>query len=174
MDRYEIVALDNKSWGIREDMNGRFVFTEKALWYQRQYRMSLVINVVVVLICAVLAGYLVYHKHDPQPVQQTGVNTERYAIAVEEQRTLRAEVELSRKKIKDLMRANELFRKEIWGQNIIRQQREKQLKALSISVPPQPIILQAIQQEAKTDVGLRQAVARNFGLDIAGRMKVRE
>lgn len=45
-----------------------FLHYTDLLWYQRQYRMALVINIVVVLVCAVLAGYLVYHKHDPQPV----------------------------------------------------------------------------------------------------------
>lgn len=49
-----------------------------------------------------------------------------------------------------------------------------QLKALSASVPPQPMILEAIRKEAATEKGLRQVVARNFGADIAKRVRVVE
>ena len=48
--------------------DGDYCYLTDLLWYQRQYRMALAINIVVVLVCVVLAGYLVYHKHDPQPV----------------------------------------------------------------------------------------------------------
>ena len=41
-------------------------------------------------------------------------------------------------------------------------------------VPPQPVILQAIQREASTEKGLRQVVVRNFGAEIAKRIKVIE
>lgn len=41
------------------------------------------------------------------------------------------------------------------------------------SVPPQPVILEAIQKEAVTEKGLRQVVARNFGSEIAKRIEVR-
>ena len=47
-----------------------------------------------------------------------------------------------------------------------------QLKALSASVPSQPVILEAIQKEAVTEKGLRQVVARNFGSEIAKRVRV--
>ena len=47
-----------------------------------------------------------------------------------------------------------------------------QLKALSASVPSQPVILQAIQKEAVTEKGLRQVVARNFGKDIAAHIQI--
>ncbi len=48
--------------------DGSYTRYTDLLWYQRQYRMALGINIVVVLVCVVLAGYLVYHKHDPQSV----------------------------------------------------------------------------------------------------------
>lgn len=49
-----------------------------------------------------------------------------------------------------------------------------QLKALSVSVPSQPVILHAIQREAATEKGLRQVVARAFGEGIASRVRVTE
>jgi len=51
--------------------------------------------------------------------------------------------------------------------------RYEQERASLASVPSQPVILQAIQQEAVTEKELRQVVARNFGADIAKRMEVR-
>lgn len=49
-----------------------------------------------------------------------------------------------------------------------------QLKALSASVPSQPVILEAIQKEAVTEKGFHDLVARNFGSEIAKRVEVRE
>lgn len=40
------------------------------------------------------------------------------------------------------------------------------------SLPPQPVILEAIRKEAATERGLRQVVARSFGADIAKRIQV--
>lgn len=48
-----------------------------------------------------------------------------------------------------------------------------QLKALSASVPSQPVILEAVRKEAVAEKGLRQVVARNFGSEIAKRIQVR-
>lgn len=48
-----------------------------------------------------------------------------------------------------------------------------QLKALSVSVPSQPEILEAVRKEV-AEKGLRQVVARNFGSEIAKRIEVRE
>lgn len=42
------------------------------------------------------------------------------------------------------------------------------------SLPPQPVILEAVRKEAVTEKGLRQVVARNFGADIAKRVRVIE
>lgn len=40
------------------------------------------------------------------------------------------------------------------------------------SIPPQPVILEVVRKEAATEKGLRQVVARNFGSDIAKRVRV--
>lgn len=48
----------------------------------------------------------------------------------------------------------------------------EQERASLANVPPQSIILQAIQREAMTEKGLRHVVARNFGADIAKRIEV--
>lgn len=50
----------------------------------------------------------------------------------------------------------------------------EQERASLANVPPQPVILQAIQREAVTEKGLRQVVARSFGSDIAKRVRVVE
>jgi len=48
----------------------------------------------------------------------------------------------------------------------------KHLATLAESVPSQPMILEAVRKEAATEKGLRQVVARNFGSDIAKRVRV--
>ena len=113
MKRFDIRG---EQWRLvkRADGLGAMCWAEDALWYRRQYVMSLIINLVVVLACEVLAGYLVYHKHDPTPVMTPALDL----------------------------------------------------------VPSQPIILEAVKKEAATEQGLRQVVARNFGKDIAGRVRV--
>lgn len=48
----------------------------------------------------------------------------------------------------------------------------EQERASLANVPPQPVILQAIQRDAVTEKGLRQVVARNFGKDIAAHIQI--
>jgi len=48
----------------------------------------------------------------------------------------------------------------------------KRLDVLAASVPPQPVILEAVKREASTENGFNKLVARNFGADIAKRVKV--
>lgn len=64
--------IRGEQWGLveRQDGLGAFCYYHDAAWYQRQYIMALVINVVVVFACIFLSSYLVYHKHDPQPVSK--------------------------------------------------------------------------------------------------------
>lgn len=45
--------------------DGDYCYLTDLLWYQRNYRGAVLVLIVV---CAVFAGYLVFHKHDPQPV----------------------------------------------------------------------------------------------------------
>ena len=63
---------------------------------------------------------------------------------------------------------------QVKSRNVIVAQQEAQLKALSVSVPPQPVILEAVRKEAATEAGFRNLVARNFGADIAKRVRVAE
>lgn len=51
---------------------------------------------------------------------------------------------------------------QIKSRNFVIAQYEQQLKALAVSVPPQPVILQAVQREAATPAGLQRVVARAF------------
>lgn len=180
MERFDVRKDATTDFGWkpvpREDGRGMFCWAEEGLQYQRQYRMALVINIIVVAICAALAGYLVYHKHDPQggPVQRTGVSTEQYEQAVQEQQQLQARLTSAQRKIADLTTKSNQLAKMIKTQNVVLQQREQQLKALQVSVPPQPIILEAVRREAVTQAGFRKVVERNFGNEIARGLSFRE
>ena len=67
--RYELTRTETGFInGSIRNQNGEYCLYNDLLCERRQRRMAYVINVIVVLICAVLAGYLVYHKHAPQPV----------------------------------------------------------------------------------------------------------
>jgi len=57
--------------------------TNDHLRKQRRYRISLIINLIVVLMCALLVAYLVTHKYDPQPVQVPIGAGERAAMLAE-------------------------------------------------------------------------------------------
>lgn len=71
IQRYSVIRAQNgEVLSFGNDVRGGFCRYADLLWYQRQYRMALAINIVVVLVCAVLAGYLAYHKHDPQPISK--------------------------------------------------------------------------------------------------------
>lgn len=63
---------------------------------------------------------------------------------------------------------------QIKSRNYVIAQYEQQLKALAVSVPSRPVILQAIQKEAATPAGLQRVVARSFGKELAGRIRVIE
>lgn len=84
------------------------------------------------------------------------------------------ELDLTRKQRDDYRKQAELVKKLLLASNTKITQYEQHLKALAESVPPQPVILQAIQREAVTEKGLRQVVARSFGADIAKRVRVIE
>lgn len=84
------------------------------------------------------------------------------------------ELDLTRKQRDDYKKQAELTKKMLLASNTKLAQYEQHLKDLADSVPPQPVILQAIQKEAATEAGFRKLVARHFGTDIAKRMEVRD
>lgn len=83
------------------------------------------------------------------------------------------ELDLTRKQRDDYRKQAELTKKLLLASNTKLAQYEQHLKALAESVPPQPVILQAIQKESATEAGFRKLVARHFGADIAKRMEVK-
>lgn len=85
----------------------------------------------------------------------------------------KAERDQARKQRDDYKRLSVQLQAMVKASNVTVQKYEEQLKALAVSVPPQPVILQAIKKEVVSEKGLRQVVARNFGNDIAGRIEVR-
>lgn len=66
MQRYGLVVKGGISW-LEPRPNGEWCYYNRLLWYQRQYWMALIINIVVVLVCAVLAALLVHEKASHGP-----------------------------------------------------------------------------------------------------------
>jgi hypothetical protein len=83
------------------------------------------------------------------------------------------ELDLTRKQRDDYKKQAETAKKMLLASNLKVAQYEQHLKALAESVPPQPVILEAVRKEAATEVGFRKLVARNFGGAIAKRIEVR-
>lgn len=111
---------------------------------------------------------IVYSQsHDTVAVEVPVVDTallQRYQV----------ELDLVRKQRDDYKKQADLAKKMLLVSNTKVAQYEQHLKALAESVPPQPVILEAVRKEAATEKGLRQVVARNFGREIARRIEVRE
>lgn len=84
------------------------------------------------------------------------------------------QLDLVTKQRDDYKKQAEMTKKMLLASNLKVAQYEQHLKALAESVPPQPVILEAARKEAATEKGLRQVVARNFGADIAKRVRVVE
>lgn len=87
---------------------------------------------------------------------------------------LQQEKELLERKVSDYKTLINNLSVQIKSRNYVIAQYEQQLKALAVSVPPQPVILRAIQKEASTPAGLQRVVARSFGKEVAGRIRVVE
>lgn len=111
---------------------------------------------------------IVYSQsHDQVAVEMPVVDTalmQRYQV----------ELDLTRKQRDDYRKQVELTKKMLLASNAKVAQYEQHLKALAESVPPQPVILEAVRKEAATEAGFRKLVARNFGSGIAKIIEVRE
>lgn len=172
MKRFDIRG-ENWVLAKRTDGLGTMCWAEDALWYRRQYVMSLIINVVVVLVCGVLAGYLVYHKHDPSSVTTPTLDLEQIGRITQEQQRLQVQLDTAQHTITNLKAQAAQLKAMLTISNVRLAKYEHEFSMVAhSSLPPQPVILQAIQQEALTEKGLRQVVARNFGKDISARIKV--
>lgn len=140
--------------------------------YKQSYYMTLFFNGLLAVGCAILAAYIVFHKHDTVPVQPAAISTEEYEATVQEQRRLQSELATAQKKVADLKAKSAHLAAQVKTQTVVLAQREQQLKDLQVSVPTQPIILEAIRKEVSTDKGFRQAVDRAFGNGMGARIKV--
>lgn len=109
---------------------------------------------------------IVYSQsHDTVAVEMPVVDTalmQRYQV----------ELDLARKQRDDYRKQAELTKKMLLASNTKLAQYEQHLKALAESVPPQPVILEAVRKEAATEAGFRKLVARHFGADIAKKVRV--
>lgn len=73
MSEIQRYRIPNQEYGFTKsiaDPNGYWCLASDLLWYQRQYRMAMTLNIVVVLVCGILAALLVTEKssHGPAPV----------------------------------------------------------------------------------------------------------
>lgn len=82
------------------------------------------------------------------------------------------EREWYQRKITDLTAANNARAVKIKSLLFVINSYEQQLKALAVSVPPRPVILQAMQKEAETPAGLQRVVARSFGKELASKITI--
>lgn len=85
---------------------------------------------------------------------------------------LQTERDHARKERDDYQRLSVQLKAMVKASNVTVAQLTDQLKALSASVPSQPVILEAVRKEGVTEKGLRQMVARNFGKDIAAHIQI--
>lgn len=69
IQRYGLVIRGGTTW-LEARPDGEWCYYNHLLWYKRQYMMSLIINIAVVLVCGILAAVLVHEKasHGPAPV----------------------------------------------------------------------------------------------------------
>lgn len=169
MERFDIRGSD---WGLqrRQDGLGAFCWAEVALGVKQSYQASRIWNIVLALACAILSAYLVYHKHDPQPVQ---VSEAEYRAAQQQAQQAQVEKAALLRRIEDLSAIRRNLSAQLRTQNANNAKLVQQLKDLQASVPPLPIIQEAVRKEAATDAGFKAAVARNFGREIAGRIEMR-
>lgn len=137
--------------------------------YKQSYYMTLIFNGLLALGCAVLAAYIVFHKHDPVPVQ---VSAEEYQEVVQKEQRAQEEKAGLLRRLEDLSAIRRNLSAQLRTQDANNAKLVKQLEALQVSVQPQPIIMEAIRKEAATEKGLRQAVARSFGNDIAAHIQI--
>lgn len=82
------------------------------------------------------------------------------------------QLDLVTKQRDDYKKQAEVAKKLLLASNLKLAQYEQERQALANSVPPQPVILEAVRKEAATEAGFRKLVARHFGADIAKRVRV--
>lgn len=168
MERFDIRGSD---WGLqrRQDGLGAFCWAEVALNYKQGYYMGLIFNIIISIVCAILAAYLVFHQHDPQPVQ---VSEEEYRAAQQQAQQAQAERAALLRRIEDLGAIRRNLSAQLRTQNANNAKLVQQLKDLQASVPPLPVIQEALRKETATPQGFRQAVDRAFGNGMGARIKV--
>lgn len=175
MERFDIRKDSTTAvgWRVtkRDDGLGMFVYAEEALQYKSSFYQAFLFSIVLAIMCSALAGYIVFHKHDPVPVQK--VSEEEYQRTIQEQRRLQIELSATQKRMADLKAATEQFKSMLQTSNANNAKLVRQLKEVQASVPPLPIIQDTIRKEAATDAGFKAAVERSFGNDIAAHIQIK-
>lgn len=156
MERFDVRRdmTTDVGWRLtpRDDGQGMFCYAEEAAAYRKSWRFAMAVNVAITIICALIAAYLVVHKHDPkQPPTSQELNQLRSEKDVLWDRL--AEIDVEKKRLDIKLKSAEFVIKHL----------EREVKDLRSSVPSLPVIQEVIRHEAKTDDGLKKAVQRTFG-----------
>lgn len=156
MERFDVRRdmTTDVGWRLtpRDDGQGMFCYAEEAAAYRKSWRFAMAANVVIVILCAMIAAYLVVHKHGPSPMPLSSelnqLRSEKDALW-----DRLAEIDVEKKRLDIKLKSAEFVIKHL----------EREVKGLRSSVPSFPVIREAVFHETKTDEGLKKAIQRTFG-----------
>lgn len=156
MERFDVRRdlTTDVGWRLtpRDDGQGMFCYAEDADAYLKSWRAAMVTNVVIVILCALIAAYLVVHKHGPKPLPSS-----------QELNQLRGEKEALWDKLAAIDVEKKRLGIRLESAEFVIKRLELQVKQLRATTPSFPVIQEVIRHETKTDDGLKKAVQRTFG-----------
>ena len=171
MERFDVRSdyYSNAGWRFakREDGQGAFCYADAAIRSQRRLR---AVSILLVIVCALLSGYLVYDKYTPKPISKT-ISQEQYEEIQEELRRANVKAAVLERKVADNQARRAMYERMIKTLNGNLKIRDQQLAALKASVPPQEVVAKEIRREASTHAGIDAIALRDFGL-APGKVKV--
>lgn len=171
MERFDVRSdyYSNAGWRLtkREDGQGAFCYADDAIRSQRRLR---AVSILLVIVCALLSGYLVYEKYTPKPVSKT-ISEEQYEQVTNELRRANAKAAVLERKVADHQARRAMYERMVKTLNGNLKIRDQQLAALKASVPPQEVVAKEIRREASTHAGIDAIALRDFGL-APGKVKV--
>lgn len=156
MERFDVRRdmTTDVGWRLtpRDDGQGMFCYAEEAAAYRKSWLFVLAMNVTITIVCALIAAYLVVHKHGPSPLPTS-----------QELNQLRGEKEALWDKLAAIDVEKKRLGIRLESAEFVIKRLELQVKQLRATTPSFPVIQEVIRHEAKTDDGLKKAVQRTFG-----------
>lgn len=165
IQRYE---FSNGNLGFAERIAanyGRYVTYTDLLWYKRQYWMALIINIVVVLACAVLAALLVHEKSSHGPVAVPMGAGEKASLLMGMQ-DMQADKEKAEKQRDDLIKLNLNYKAQIKALNAKADGHVAQLVALQARGQEMDRMNKERAQRMSTHEGLVLEAKRVLGVNV--------